>query len=125
MIETICPNCGNIKSFDEIHKGRKFKCLNCGEPVTITNIGSQLITEPDQNKNFFANAILLKEERAKNESENRIKRIKSIIYLCVGIFFLVMSFSALMSIELVWCVIFLIPGIWLLRKRKKIKKKSV
>jgi predicted RNA-binding Zn-ribbon protein involved in translation (DUF1610 family) len=35
MIETICKKCGNKKSFGEDKLGKKFRCPNCGNVVSI------------------------------------------------------------------------------------------
>jgi transcription initiation factor IIE alpha subunit len=57
MVETICPNCGNRKSFEDSYVGKTFKCPSCSNPVTIQNLGSQLNTEPVSQNNSFADEI--------------------------------------------------------------------
>lgn len=44
MIETICKDCGNKKSFDDDKLGKKFKCPNCGNVVPIGKIKNEEIS---------------------------------------------------------------------------------
>lgn len=74
MIETICPNCGNRKSFEDSHVGKTFKCPSCTNPVTIQNVGSQLNTEPVSQTNSFADEITRAEEQKKYQEEEDRKK---------------------------------------------------
>jgi|GEM_PF-1951792 len=38
MIETKCPNCGNVKYFSEDKNGKRFKCPTCEQVVEIEMI---------------------------------------------------------------------------------------
>jgi hypothetical protein len=57
MIETICQNCGNQKSFEDSDIGRTFKCPNCSQPVKIQNLSAELSTEPLSKTNTFEEEI--------------------------------------------------------------------
>jgi hypothetical protein len=81
MIETICSNCGNRKSFDEAHEGKTFKCPSCEEPVKIESIGTLIDVEPASKTNNYAqaleNAELLKKFNTELTQVNeRLKRKK-------------------------------------------------
>jgi hypothetical protein len=52
MIETICSNCSNKKSFDDSFNGRTFKCPKCSKPVKI----EQKINTETNNK--LASAVI-------------------------------------------------------------------
>ncbi|MBK9718831.1 MAG: LPXTG cell wall anchor domain-containing protein [Saprospiraceae bacterium] len=71
MIETICNNCGNKKSFEDSFMGRTFKCPNCSNPVKIEHLSNQIVTEPTSVTNSLADEIARaeKEKKIKNEAE--------------------------------------------------------
>ncbi len=74
MVETICPSCGNRKSFEDSYVGKTFKCPNCNNPVTIQNVGSQLNTEPLSQTNSFADEIARAEAEKKRQDEEATKK---------------------------------------------------
>jgi len=47
MIESICPNCGLKKVFDDDKVGKKFKCPTCGTIVLIEKIDVQSSMEKE------------------------------------------------------------------------------
>lgn len=49
MIQSICPNCGNKKMFSDDKSGKKYKCPNCSEVVTIESIGTAIVNEHQAN----------------------------------------------------------------------------
>lgn len=66
MIESICQNCGNKKMFSDDKSGKKYKCPNCNEVVTIESIGTSITNEHQTNvTNTYAGSI----EKAEQEKE--------------------------------------------------------
>ena len=86
MIETICPNCGNKKSFDDSYAGRTFRCPNCKEPVTIQSVADMVKTETDSHEISFEEQIKKAEEEKKRKEEWRLyyKRKKELNSTCSG-----------------------------------------
>ena len=76
MVETICPNCGNRKSFEDFYIGKRFKCPSCSNPVTIQNVGSQLNAEPISQTNSFADEIAQAEAEKKRQVEEARKEAR-------------------------------------------------
>jgi uncharacterized Zn finger protein (UPF0148 family) len=129
MIETICPNCGNRKSFEDSHVGKTFKCPSCSNPVTIQNVGSQLNAEPVSQTNSFADEIARaeaekkrqdKEAREKAAIEANEKKIQN--YLYYGIAAVISGIASIQSEYLVVGVVLVGVGVWLFIKRNKMKK---
>lgn len=95
MVETICPNCGNRKSFEDSHVGKTFKCPSCSNPVTIQNVGSQLNAEPVSQTNSFADEIAraeaekrdkMKKLAKKQQSKQMKRRLKTICIMVLQLF---------------------------------------
>jgi hypothetical protein len=129
MVEAICPNCGNRKSFEDSYVGRIFKCPICSNPVTIQNLGSQLNTEPAAKTNSFADEISRAEAEKKKQDEETRKKVaieaneKNIKnYLYYGIAALLCGIAWILSKEYLGLgVVSVGVGLWLLVKRNKMK----
>jgi hypothetical protein len=129
MVETICPNCGNKKSFEDSYVGKTFKCPSCSNPVTIQNLGSQLNTEPVSQNNSFADEIARAEAEKKRQDEEarkkeaieaNEKKIKN--YLYYGIAAVFCGIAWIQSGEYLGLgVVSVGVGIWLFIKRNKMK----
>lgn len=129
MVETICPNCGNRKSFEDSHVGKTFKCPSCSNPVTIQNVGSQLNAEPDSQTNSFADEITRAEAEKKRQDEQarkkaaieaNEKKIKN--YLYYGIAAVFCGIAWIQSKEYLGLgVVSVGVGVWLFIKRNKMK----
>ncbi len=78
MVETVCNNCGNTKSFNEDKLGKKFKCPACGNIVLIEK---PAVEEPIKHSEVFQNpleATQTSETARNNNFEGKEKIIKSI-----------------------------------------------
>jgi uncharacterized Zn finger protein (UPF0148 family) len=122
MIETICPNCGNRKSFEDSHVGKTFKCPSCSNPVTIQNVGSQLNAEPVSQTNSFADEIARAEAEKKRQDEEAREKKKMQNYLYYGIAAVISGIGSIQSEYLVVGVVLVGVGVWLFIKRNKMKK---
>ena len=71
MIETICPNCGNKKTFDDSYAGRTFRCPNCKEPVTIQSVVEMVKDETDSHEISFEAQIKKAEEEKKRKEKQQ------------------------------------------------------
>lgn len=76
MIETICENCGNNKSFDDTHRGKKFKCPICQNPVLVMSLGEQLLniefgSIDDRPKELTEEEKAIRNEKAKIARQKR------------------------------------------------------
>ena len=72
MIEPVCKNCGNKKSFTEDKIGRKYKCPECSETVTIESIGGNINIEAQESINVtdsYEKSIDEAEKREKDQKE--------------------------------------------------------
>lgn len=70
MIESICQNCGNKKMFSEDKSGKKYKCPNCSEVVTIESIGTNIVNTSESNvTNSFADSLRQAEEDKKRAEQ--------------------------------------------------------
>lgn len=70
MIESICSNCGNRKTFDDDKLGKKYKCPSCSNTVVIEKIN---VTSSMQDE------IVLNIEDT-NENYNRLSATEKWIY---------------------------------------------
>lgn len=72
MIETICPHCGNKRTFEDSFAGRTFRCPNCKEPVTIQSVAEMVKAETDSHEISFETQIKKAEEEKKKKEERQI-----------------------------------------------------
>ena len=72
MVETICPHCGNRKSFEDSHVGKTFRCPSCTNPVKIEYLGEQLSIEPTSLSSSLTDEIK-RAEKEKKEAEHEKK----------------------------------------------------
>ena len=68
MIETICPHCGNKKTFDDSYAGRTFRCPNCKEPVIIQSI-AEIVQPKEESHEISFGEQLKKAEIEKKRKE--------------------------------------------------------
>lgn len=73
MIETVCSNCGNKKTFEDSFEGKTFKCPSCSNPVKVQNLGSLLNIEPVAQTSSFEEEIALAEAKALAEKDEKIR----------------------------------------------------
>ena len=93
MIETICPHCGNKKTFSDVYAGRTFRCPNCKEPVKIQNISEIIQSEEDSHEPPLEDQFKEYEKNTLAEKEQRIREKKSELrLLSIGIFILLCLF---------------------------------
>ncbi len=84
MIETICPKCGNAKTFSEDKTGRKFKCPSCGEVILVEGIASAVpvqaaLPAAPYVKNIVSDEDRLQDiigERIANNAQMRLRLLK-------------------------------------------------
>ena len=96
MIETICPHCGNRKSFDDAYAGRTFRCPNCKEPVTIQNIEETVQTNDESHKISFDEEFKKAEQaKIRKEKERQFNQLKrsllgyKMAFVFISLYFLI------------------------------------
>ena len=90
MIETICKKCGNIKNFNEDKLGKKFKCSNCGNVVSIEE-SLKLESTPTTEKESSLNHSLSSDHSPVNRNRKWI--IISGIFVMISIVIAVIYFN--------------------------------
>lgn len=71
MIQSICPSCGNEKAFTDDKNGKKYKCPNCGEIITIESIGASIYNEHAANVTSAYSASISQAEIERKRAENK------------------------------------------------------
>lgn len=92
MIESVCKNCGNKKSFTEDKIGRKYKCPECSETVTIESIGGNINIEAQESINVTDSYEKSIDEAEKRKSDQEAVKEKWGMG-CGAIFFLLGALS--------------------------------
>ncbi len=108
MIESICPNCGTKKVFDDDKAGKKYKCTNCETTVLIEKID---FTEDTQKE---VKLEVTEEPKKKSWGVGAISAI-AVIFIIIGFASNSRDFgSTCLGIGIVLLVIALI--VWIIRK---------
>lgn len=139
MIQTICENCGNAKSFEDQYKGKKFKCPSCQKPVLIQPFGDQLLsdesTSPESSEvNLTEEERKVRKEKAKYAKEKREAIIRAdeqiklgiIFYIGTGALFIVsfvLEFKETKMSAFILGIFSLAAGYYFSRKGKQIRDK--
>jgi uncharacterized Zn finger protein (UPF0148 family) len=80
MIETICPHCGNKKSFEDSYAGRTFRCPICKEPVTIQNLVEMVQQDEESHVISFDDQLKkAEEEKYRKDIESQIEQLQAYI----------------------------------------------